>query len=74
MTKVYIDGMMVAAETPRQGVTVGEGTESGLMFADDFVGISETPGRLPKQIAKALDYTRKKESDSERKKVHDRCM
>ena len=29
------------------------------MFADDFVGISETPEGLQKQIEKALEYTRK---------------
>ena len=33
--------MIVAAA--KQGVTVGEDTLSGLMFADDIVGISETP-------------------------------
>ena len=32
---------------------------SGLMFADDFVGISDTPEGLQKQIEKALEYTRK---------------
>ena len=32
---------------------------SGVMFADDFVGISETPEGLQKQIEKALEYTRK---------------
>ena len=34
-------------------------TVSGLMFADDIVGISETPEGLQKQIEKALEYTRK---------------
>ena len=29
------------------------------MFADDFVGISETPEGLQKQTEKALEYTRK---------------
>ena len=38
---------------------MGEDTVSGLMFADDFVGISETPERLQKQIQKALEYTKK---------------
>ena len=38
---------------------MGEDTLSGLMFADDFVGISETPKGLQKQIEKALEYTRK---------------
>ena len=38
---------------------MGEDTVSGLMFADDFLGISETPELLQKQIEKALEYTRK---------------
>ena len=59
--KVYIDDMIliVAVDAAKQGVTVGEDTVSGLRFADDFVGISETPERLQKQIEKALEYTRK---------------
>ena len=36
-----------------------EDTVSGLMFADDFVGISETPKGLHNQIEEALEYTRK---------------
>ena len=32
---------------------------SGVMFADDFVGVSESPEGLQKQIEKALEYTRK---------------
>ena len=51
--------MIVAVEAAKQGVTMGEDTVSGLMFADDFVGISETPEGLRKQIEKALEYTRK---------------
>ena len=31
----------------------------GLMFAGDFVGISETPEGLKKQLEKALDNTRR---------------
>ena len=42
MFKVYTNGMIVAVEAVRQGVTVGGDTVSGLMFAD-FAGISETP-------------------------------
>ena len=34
--------LIVAVEAAGQGVTVGEDTVSGLMFADDFVGISES--------------------------------
>ena len=44
--KIYINDVIVAVETAKQGVTVGEDTVSGLMFADDFVGISETPEGL----------------------------
>ena len=57
--KVYINDMIVAVEAASQGVTVGEDTVSGLMFADDFVCISETPEGLQTQIEKALEYTRK---------------
>ena len=32
---------------------------SGLMFANDFVGISGTAEGLEEQIEKALEYTRK---------------
>ena len=37
----------------KQGVTREEDTVSGLMFADYFVGISETPEGSQKQIEKA---------------------
>ena len=47
--KVYINDMIVEVEAAKQGVTVGEDTVSGLMFVDDFVGISETPEELQKQ-------------------------
>ena len=48
-----VNDMIVAAET-----AVGEDKVSGLMFADDFVGISETPKGLQKIIEKALSYAR----------------
>ena len=54
-----INDKIVAVEAAKQGVTVGEDTVSELMFADGFVGISETPEGLQKQIEKALEYTRK---------------
>ena len=47
-----INDMMVAIEAAKQGVTMGEDTVLGLMFADDFVGISETPEGLQKQITR----------------------
>ena len=59
LLKVYVNDMIVAVEAAKQGVTMGEDTVLGLMFADDFVGISETPEGLQKQIEKALEYTRK---------------
>ena len=57
--KAYINDMIVAVKSPKQGVTMGEYTVSGLIFAKDFVGISETPEGLQKHIEKALEYTRK---------------
>ena len=38
---------------------MGGATMSGLMFGDDFVGISETPEGLQEQTEKALEYMRK---------------
>ena len=57
--KGYIDDMVVAVEAAKQGGMMWEGTVSGLMFADNLVGISETPEELPKHIENALEYTRK---------------
>ena len=45
-SKVYINDIIVAVEGAKQGVTMGEDAISGLMLADDFVGISETPEGL----------------------------
>ena len=42
---VYINDLMEAVEAAEQGVTAGEDTASGLLFADDFVGLSETTRR-----------------------------
>ena len=42
------NAMIVEVEAAQQGVTVGEGTVSGLTFAHDCVGISETPEGLQK--------------------------
>ena len=54
--KVYDNnGILVAVEAAKQAVTMGEDTVSGLMFADDFVGISKTPEGLQKQIEEALE-------------------
>ena len=50
---------MSTPSPPRRESRLGEGKASGLMFADDFVEISETPEGLLKEIEKALAYTRK---------------
>ena len=57
--KVPIDDVIEVVEEAKQGVTVGEDTVSALTFADNFVGISETPEGLQKRIGKALKFTRK---------------
>ena len=54
-----ISDLIVAVEAAKQGVTVEEDAVSGLIFADGFVGISETPGGLQKQIEKTLENTGK---------------
>ena len=41
--EVYVDDMIVAVEAAKPGITMGEDSVSGLMFADDLVLISETP-------------------------------
>ena len=43
-----MNDLIVAVEAAKQGVTMGGDTVSGLMFADDFVRISETPEGLQK--------------------------
>ena len=35
--KIHVNDLRVAVEAAKQGVTVGEDTVSGFMFADDFV-------------------------------------
>ena len=57
--KVFINDLILAIESAQQGVKVGDDMVSGLMFADDFVGISGTAEGLQEQIEKALEYTRK---------------
>ena len=42
---IYVIVMTEAVEAEKQGVTVGEDTLSVLVFADYFVGISETTRR-----------------------------
>ena len=67
--QVSVNDILVAVEAAKQGVTVGEDTVSGLMFADFFVGISETSEGLQKQYENALKYARKWIVTSERQRV-----
>ena len=39
---VYFNDMVVAVAAEKHGVAMGKDAVSGLMFYDDFVGISET--------------------------------
>ena len=48
--KVYIDGMIVVVEAAKQGVTVEEDAVSGMMYEDDFVGISEISEGLQNKL------------------------
>ena len=51
--------LTIAVAAAKQKVTVGEDTVSGLMFADDFVGNSETPEGLQKQKRRRYNSPRK---------------
>ena len=41
--KVYVNNMIVPVEAAKLRVKMGRDTVPGLMFADDLVGMSETP-------------------------------
>ena len=61
-----IEDLVVAVEAAKKGVTVGEDTVSGLVFVDDFVGISATPEGLNREDAR-IHY--EKEGDGERQEI-----
>ena len=44
------DSSTTVVEAAKHGVTAGGDTVSGLLYADDLAGVSETPGGLQKQI------------------------
>ena len=46
--------MLVTTDAAKQGGMRGEHLVSWLMFAGDFVGISETPEKLQKLMRKTL--------------------
>ena len=65
--------MIVAVEAASHG---GGGHSVGIdFFADDFVGISETPEGLQKQNREGtIEHTRKRRVAANVRKVRSRCM
>ena len=57
--QIFINDMLKVVEAVGEGVEVGDHSVSGLLFADDFVGMADTPEGLQKQIDAALKFTRK---------------
>ncbi|CAB1118469.1 unnamed protein product [Ectocarpus sp. CCAP 1310/34] len=59
--QVSIDHLLEVVEAVRQGVKVGdtETSVSGMLFADDFVGMSDTPEGLQLKIDAAKKFTDK---------------
>lgn len=49
LIKVFIGDMTIPVEAAKQGVEVGDHMVSGSTFANDFVGLSETPEGLQRQ-------------------------
>ncbi|CAB1096931.1 unnamed protein product [Ectocarpus sp. CCAP 1310/34] len=58
---VFINDLLEVVEAVRKGVKVGdtETSVSGMLFADDFVGMSDTPEGLQLQIDAAKKFTDK---------------
>ena len=55
---IYIDGLLCETEKCLElGVKFSENTLSGLLFADDFVGIAETGSALQKLIDAVHNYS-----------------
>ena len=57
--QVFINDLLKVVEAVGQGVVVGETSVSGMLFADDFVGMSDTPEGLQLQINAAKEFTDK---------------
>ena len=54
--QVFINDLLKVVEAVGQGVVVGKPSVSGMLFADDFVGMSDTPEGLQLQIDAAKVY------------------
>ncbi|CAB1102257.1 unnamed protein product [Ectocarpus sp. CCAP 1310/34] len=59
--QVFINDLLEVVEAVRKGVKVGdtETSVSGMLFADDFVGMSDTPEGLQLQIDAATKFNNK---------------
>ncbi|CAB1115185.1 unnamed protein product [Ectocarpus sp. CCAP 1310/34] len=59
--QVFINDLLEVVDAVRKGVRVGDTATSvsGMLFADDFVGMSDTPEGLQLQIDAAKKYTDK---------------
>ena len=57
--QVFINDLLKVVKAVGQGVDVGESSVSGMLFADDFVGISDTPEGLQMQIDAAKEFADK---------------
>ena len=53
----YVTSLVILGSSSRSSKARSH-TVSGCVFADDSVGISETPEGLLEQVKKALEYTR----------------
>ena len=57
---IYINGLLCEIEKcPELGVKFSENTMSGLLFADDFVGLAETGSALQKLIDIVHNYSKR---------------
>ena len=57
---VFINGLVVAVEQAGLGIELGDGGRvGGLLFADDFVGVSESGEQLQRVIDVVHSYCRK---------------
>ena len=60
MFSVFINGLLVAVEQTGLGIELsGGGKVGGLLFADDFVGVSEFGEQLQRVIDVVHSYCRK---------------
>ena len=59
LSQVFINDLLKVVEAVGQGVDVGERSVSGMLFADDFVGMSDTPEGLQMQIDAAKEFADK---------------